>query len=81
MEILRYFGKDINILEVFQAYKQIYIKHLNVLLSEKKMQSNSQQTTIQEDKNMKNIKSLINKFNDSSKSYKIVKVIMDEKEL
>jgi hypothetical protein len=36
MEILRYFGKDVNILEVFQAYKQIYIKHLNVLNSEKK---------------------------------------------
>ena len=81
MEILRYFGKDVNILEVFQAYKQIYIKHLNVLLSEKKMQTNSQQTMIYEDKSMKNIKSLINKFNDSSKSDKIFKVILDEKEL
>lgn len=63
MEILRYFGKDVNILEVFQAYKQIYIKHLNVLNSEKK-QTGSQQTAIQEEKNLKNIKSLINKITD-----------------
>ena len=41
MEILKYFGKDINILEVFQAYKQIYTKHLMLVLAEKKFQENS----------------------------------------
>lgn len=40
IEILKYFGKDVNIVELFYAFKKIYEKHFDIVYNEKANQSN-----------------------------------------